>query len=692
MKRKSSLRGKLLFWFLLFSLLPLCFIGFYGLSSFQKSLLDKTNREISSLVNLGAKSIEVVLKEKIRQAEEGKLSAFNSFWANPSGEATDSLGNRVDFSQYPFFTKTIQQGTANLSNLFMNPGSSRLIYYLATPKLVEDQVIGAMVFEVEGRDIQDLVSGLSIGEGGVFYLVGSDGLVMLHPEEEIAFKANIKDLLGSQSEAFFSNDVGVLQINSGDAASLLAFALSPTSGWRVVAEVPVASVYQDVFAMRKMVILVIIAVAILISVLATIIVGRVTGNLRKITYLVQEVAQGNLKIDTGFLETIQRKLHDEVGVLAGAFLKMVQSIKGIVGETLNASSLLFNSAKELATSVQEVSKATQEIAQTISQVAEGSNHQSEELGAVEQEVSGIAQKADVLLETTERNVEAVRNIRSHMEENLAAMVAIEDALRRTADEAQNDKREAERGKELLRGLSGNIQTISSAAQEVAEAVRTLSARSEEISSIVGIITGIAEQTNLLALNAAIEAARAGDAGRGFAVVAEEVRKLAEESSRAADQIAYLIEEVRKDMLKVSSSMSEAQNEVQKGVEQQKEVNQNFEAIIASVERTLSEIDALSESLNRAKVLLSRTSEEAEVIANLSEENSRSLGEMTASIKSITEKIASVASIAEENAASSEEVSASTEEQNASLEEITSATETLVKLAEDLKSKIAIFQV
>lgn len=146
------------------------------------------------------------------------------------------------------------------------------------------------------------------------------------------------------------------------------------------------------------------------------------------------------------------------------------------------------------------------------------------------------------------------------------------------------------------------------------------------------------------------------------------------------------------MLKVSSSMDEAQNEVQKGVEQQKEVNQNFEAIIASVGRTLGEIDALSESLNRAKALLSRTSEEAEVIANLSEENNRSLGEMTASIKSITEKIASVASIAEENAASSEEVSASTEEQNASLEEITSATETLVKLAEDLKSKIAIFQV
>jgi len=81
-------------------------------------------------------------------------------------------------------------------------------------------------------------------------------------------------------------------------------------------------------------------------------------------------------------------------------------------------------------------------------------------------------------------------------------------------------------------------TVRQTAAEVADVIGDLGAKSAEIGGIVQTITGIAEQTNLLALNAAIEAARAGEHGRGFAVVAEEVRKLAEESQRAAGSISF----------------------------------------------------------------------------------------------------------------------------------------------------------
>ncbi len=101
-----------------------------------------------------------------------------------------------------------------------------------------------------------------------------------------------------------------------------------------------------------------------------------------------------------------------------------------------------------------------------------------------------------------------------------------------------------------------------AVESTARVVQTLGDRSEQIGTIVDLITNIAAQTNLLALNAAIEAARAGEHGRGFAVVAEEVRKLADQSRKAADQIANLIKDIRKETDTVVRSMESGNREVQ----------------------------------------------------------------------------------------------------------------------------------
>ena len=118
--------------------------------------------------------------------------------------------------------------------------------------------------------------------------------------------------------------------------------------------------------------------------------------------------------------------------------------------------------------------------------------------------------------------------------------AREHDLDRDVERCRAGTRGRDQGAESASHASNAMAAVNHSTVQVAEAIGTLAAKSEQIGGIVDTITGIADQTNLLALNAAIEAARAGEQGRGFAVVAEEVRKLAEESQEAAGKISGLI--------------------------------------------------------------------------------------------------------------------------------------------------------
>lgn len=209
-----------------------------------------------------------------------------------------------------------------------------------------------------------------------------------------------------------------------------------------------------------------------------------------------------------------------------------------------------------------------------------------------------------------------------------------------------------------------MRSVSDSSQAVTEAIRALAAKSEQIGAIVVTISGIAEQTNLLALNAAIEAARAGEQGRGFAVVAEEVRKLAEESHGAAQEISQLISAIQDETARAVAVVEDGANKTAEGATVVEQTRTAFVCIGEAVDDMTSRIQQIAAS--------------AEQIAASAQRMRSSVGE--------------VAAVAEQSSASAEQVSAATQQTSASSEQIAASASELASGAKTLGQMVGRFQV
>ncbi|MCU7526696.1 MAG: methyl-accepting chemotaxis protein, partial [Ignavibacteria bacterium] len=193
----------------------------------------------------------------------------------------------------------------------------------------------------------------------------------------------------------------------------------------------------------------------------------------------------------------------------------------------------------------------------------------------------------------------------------------------------------EKGAKKINDTKKGIEKIVVSSEETSRIVASLSKRSEQIGEITQVIDDIADQTNLLALNAAIEAARAGEQGRGFAVVADEVRKLAERTTKATKEIAETIKAIQDEAKDADSSMGEARIAVEAGMKLTEEVAE-----------VLSEI--LKGALKTTDVVLQ--------VAAASEEQS-------SAAEQISKNIEGISSVTQQSAAGTEQIARAAEDLN-----------------------------
>lgn len=253
-------------------------------------------------------------------------------------------------------------------------------------------------------------------------------------------------------------------------------------------------------------------------------------------------------------------------------------------------------------------------------------HHSQELSNSATELAGAAR---TIREGTEAQSEAASATAASVEELAVSVSHVAENAGLATELASRSNQVASEGTSVVKSASDEMSRIADDVRASSAKAQSLAKRSNDISGIVQVIKDVADQTNLLALNAAIEAARAGEQGRGFAVVADEVRKLAERTSRSAAEITELINVVQSDTRSVVATMDESLGRVETGVQLAQKAAETLEEIRAGATSASNKISEIAMATREQSTSSNDVARHVERIAQMTEENSAAANQSAA---------------------------------------------------------------
>jgi methyl-accepting chemotaxis protein len=486
---------------------------------------------------------------------------------------------------------------------------------------------GFIVFDVAKSEITSMLSQFDYGDGSIVGFVTADGRETLsNTKRERVFSdlPYFKDTNTSQEEKGYSyetyekEDYLYLYNKVGD------------TGAYVCALIPRSTIIKQAEELRTLNLIFVGFSSIGALIIGFLSAGSIASAIRKLSKSIAQAAKGDLTVK---FETNRK---DEFLFLSISLTNMVKSMSNLIGQAARVGSKVTDQANLLSATSENILGDTKNISITIDEIEKGIVQQANDTEQCFDQMSNLSDKINQVYDNT------------HEIEHIAGQT----------------KAIAETGIIKIDELKEKSKATGDITEVVIHQIEELKKQSSYIESFVGMINEIAAQTNLLSLNASIEAARAGEAGKGFAVVAEEIRKLADQSMKAAKQIQETVSVIQSTTGNTVNSAKQAETIVKSQGDALNDTIHAFEDMNIHVERLVNHLERISEGVK----------------------------EIEDAKKDTLEAIRSISAISQETAAASEEVSATANNQIGSVEHLSIAALELADDATKLQNAIQLFRI
>ncbi len=495
-------------------------------------------------------------------------------------------------------------------------------YAVSLWRKVNFQTNMILIVDIDKGTVYEALSELNYGDGSYAVFVAPGGKETVFCGSDTGAPAQGEVPVFSQMEAYqtaLSAEAadGYLEVRFEGQPYVFAYSRIGSTGAMLIMLVPTSQFLGSTGSIQAITYLM-VAIALVIAIVMCIYLSRTLGKgVTEITRPLDKVSQGD------FTAVVTLKRKDEFGQIARSLSHMIASMKALIREVQGVVLMVQQTSGRVGSSTQQLMESSDEI-----------------LGAIEEIDRGVSLQA--------QDAQDCVALINELSDQIRTVYGYSDEISRISEEANITITD---GMGVIEDLSEKSRATADITSAIRQDILSLNDQTRSIGNFAGVIDEIASQTNLLSLNASIEAARAGDAGRGFAVVAEEIRKLADQSLSAAQQIGGIVQQIQDQTGQMVDAVHQAgdivtsqNNSLEKTQEAFHKVNERVRMMAENLSRMTAGMAQIEESkrgavgaITNISAVSEQTSANSVQVDGIAKRQKEYVDELKATVEQLEEK-------------------------------------------------------